>query len=494
MQEVLAETYGVMVYQEQDMRILNRLGGIELSSAYACIKAISKKKTEIIEQRKSEFIKGANERGVAEAVARDIFEKIEKFGGYGFNKAHSAAYALVSCQTAYLKAHYTPEFMAALLTSEIEDSNKRDIMVEHINDAKKFGVNVLPPCVNKSTADFTVDGSDVIFGMTAIKGVGRAAAMDIVRARDDGGPFRDVFNFCERIDQKVVPRAALEKLVMAGAMDRFGNRAQMMHVLPRALQAAAESQADRRRGQKNLFGDGGDAASGSADADNVADALPNIEEWHESEKLKHEKEVLDFYLSSHPLALVEKDLQRFSNYKISQLRDLPNAQEVLVGGMLTGVRFMNTKSARNGNTRFVRCTISDFSGEIECLMWPDDLVKHKDDFVDDRVCFVRGMLDKSRDRPVVVLNRVLTVEQVQREQTRGLWLLLSLEISSEREVDAVGRILRRNPGNCPVQLIIRDGSARNAVLKLGPEFAVNPSAFSIGDMEMLLGEGNVKFA
>jgi DNA polymerase-3 subunit alpha len=492
MEEVLAETYGVMVYQEQVMRILNRLGGIELSSAYACIKAISKKKHEIIEQRKSEFIKGAHERGVAEATARDIFEKIEKFGGYGFNKAHSAAYALVSYQTAYLKAHYKPEFMAALLTSEIEDNNKRDIMVEHINDARKNGVKVLPPCVNRSAADFTVSGDDVFFGLTAIKGVGRGAAEDMVRARKEGGEFRDVFDFCERIDHKVVPRVVLEKLIKAGAMDCFGKRSQMIQVWPRAMQAAAESQEDRRRGQMNLFGDG--AATSKNNGHAAEDALPDIEEWHETEKLKYEKEVLDFYLSSHPLTPVEKDIQRFATHGVGKLLELTNGTEVLVGGMIGSVRFMNTKSARNGNSRFVRCTVEDFTGSIECLMWPDDLVKHKDDFVDDRVCFVRGILDRTRDRPVLVLNRVLTVEQVQREQTRGLWLLFTLGLNSERDVEAIGRILRRTPGNCPVHLLVRDAGLKNAVLKLGPEFAINPTSFSIGDMEVLLGAGNVKFA
>jgi DNA polymerase III subunit alpha len=398
---------------------------------------------------------------------------------------------LVSYQTAYLKAHYTAEFMAALLTSEIEDNNKRDIMVEHLGDAKKAGINVLPPCVNRSDAVFTVSGNDVFFGLTAIKGVGRGAAEDIVRARNEGGTFRDVFDFCERIDPKIVPRAALEKLIKAGAMDCFGRRSQIMHVLAGALQAGAESQADRRRGQKNLFGEG-DGGNEAANGE-IASTLPDIPEWPETEKLKYEKEVLDFYLSSHPLARFEKELQRFGTHKIGQLRELGNGQEVLVGGMLGSVRFMNTKSARNGNSRFVRCTIEDFSGQVECLMWPDDLTKHKDDFEDDRVCFVRGIFDRSRERPVLILNRVLTVEQAQREQTRGLWLLLSLVTNTAQDIEAVGRILRRTPGSCPVHVMIRDADAKHAMLKLGSEFAVNPTAFSIGEIETLLGAGNVKF-
>src|SRR5262249_45662253 len=186
MEEILAETYGVMVYQEQVMRILNRLGGIELSSAYACIKAISKKKQEIIDQRRLEFLKGAQERGVSELTAIEIFDLITYFGGYGFNKSHSAAYAHLGYQTAYLKAHYTPEFMAALLSSEIEDGNKRDILVQHIEDARRLGVEVLPPDVNAGDVEFTVTGGQIVFGLTAIKGLGRGAAEEIVRVRQQG--------------------------------------------------------------------------------------------------------------------------------------------------------------------------------------------------------------------------------------------------------------------------------------------------------------------
>ena len=239
MEEILAETFGVMVYQEQIMRILNRLGGIELSSAYVCIKAISKKKHDIIDQRRAEFIQGAQERGLAKKQAEEIFELIVVFGGYGFNKSHTAAYAQVGYQTAYLKTHYTAEFMAALLSSEIEDSNKRDIMVQHIEDARKLGVPVRPPDVNAGEVEFAVRNGEVLFGLTAIKGVGRGAAGEIVRARKDRGPFRDIFDLCERVDLKLVPRAALERLIKAGALDCLGaRRAQLMAVLPQALQAA----------------------------------------------------------------------------------------------------------------------------------------------------------------------------------------------------------------------------------------------------------------
>ncbi len=228
------------------MRILNRLGGIELSSAYACIKAISKKKQEIIDARRVDFISGAQERGVSKEVAEDIFAKIVYFGGYGFNKSHSCAYAYVSYQTAYLKTHYTPEFMAALLSSEIEDGNKRDIMVDHIADARKMGVEVLPPNVNASDSEFTVYDGKIVFGLTAIKGVGRSSSEEIARARGEGGRFKDLFDFCERVDAKVVNKATIERLIKAGAFDRFGGHRAQLTARAAARHAGGRRSAERQ--------------------------------------------------------------------------------------------------------------------------------------------------------------------------------------------------------------------------------------------------------
>jgi DNA polymerase-3 subunit alpha len=491
MEEILAETYGVMVYQEQVMRILNRLGGIELSSAYACIKAISKKKHEIIDQRRAEFIQGAQERGVDEPTAREIFDLITFFGGYGFNKSHSAAYAYVSYQTAYLKAHYAPEFMAALLSSEMDDGNKRDIMVEHFDDARRLGCPVQPPDVNTGAADFTVVDGRVLFGLTAIKGVGRGAAEEIVRARQENGPFKDVFDFCERIDLKVANRAAIERLIKAGALDRFGHRAQLMHVLPGALQAAGEIQDDRRHGQRNFF----DVFAGGA-PEQGADptALPDIPEWSTAEKLKNEKEALDFYLSSHPLAQHEDLLSRFSTHRVAQLCELPAGLEVTMGGMLTQVRFMNTKKARNGNSRYCRCKLEDFTGLAECVMWPDDFVRYKDLVAEDRICFVVASVERTREEPGLVITRVLTLDQAQKERTTGLVVDLSLAAHAPTHIESMVRVLQRAPGNCPVFVYVRDGAGKVLRLKAGDGLKVNPATLPKSELEMIVGTGRVHFA
>jgi DNA polymerase-3 subunit alpha len=504
MEGILAETYGVMVYQEQVMRILNRLGGIELSSAYACIKAISKKKHEIIDQRRAEFVAGAQERGVPEATAREIFGLITFFGGYGFNKSHSAAYALIGYQSAYLKAHYTPEFVAALLSSEVEDGNKRDILVQHIDDARRLGVQVMPPNVNTDHVDFTVADGRILFGLVAIKGLGRGAAEDIVRARDANGPFKDVFDFCERIDHRIVSRAAIEKLIKAGAFDCWGaRRCPLMLVLPKALQGAGELQQDRRHGQRNFFDGLSGLASGvSHDSGHRGvdtprshlDSLPDVPEWPDSEKLKYEKEALDFYITSHPLTQYEDLLRRFSTHKIQQIVELEINQEVVIGGMITELRLQNTKKARNGNTRYARFRLEDFSGSIPCVMWPDDYTRFKDEVTEDRICFIRGVVERTREEPGLIVTRILSTEQAQREQTRGMVLTFHVGVHGEETLDTVASVLRRSPGPCPVFLNIRDPSGKWAQLKTGNDFHINPNTVPVADLETILGPGHVRFS
>ncbi len=498
MEEILSETHGVLVYQEQCMRVLNRLGGIELASAYACIKAISKKKQETIDARRVEFVKGAQERGLTAQVAETIFGLIIQFAGYGFNKSHSAAYAQIGYQTAYLKAHYLPEFMAALLTSEID--TKRDNMVEHIADARRLGVDVLAPDVQKSEPDFTVKDGKIVFGLTAIKGLGRSAAAEIVRARsvsrdpkasaETSEGYKNLFDFCERIDHRMISRAAIEKLIKAGAFDSLaaGKRAALFDALPRALESAGQVQADRRHGQASLF----DAfESGPPPAE---EGLKDVKEWTSSECLKFEKEALDFYITSHPLAQHEDVIRRFSSHSIGQLGNVPPETEVFLGGMITQIRPMNTKKARNGNSRYVRCRIEDLTGSIECVMWPDDYIQFKDLFEDDAIRFVKGAVERNRDEPGLQLTKVLTLEQGQRERTTGLVLSLNLRRDAPELLDEVARVLRRWPGTCPVFLYVQDGAGKTLRLKAGDGFKVNPGSTQVqSELEVLL-PGRVVFS
>jgi DNA polymerase-3 subunit alpha len=492
MEEILSETFGVMVFQEQVMRILNRLGGIELSSAYACIKAISKKKEEIINARRIDFLNGAQERGVPRDVAEDIFAKIVYFGGYGFNKSHSCAYAYVSYQTAYLKTHYTAEFMAALLSSEIDNSSKRDAMVDHIADARNMGVEVLPPDVNLSESEFTVHEGKIVFGLSAIKGVGRNSSEEIVRARKEGGRFKDIFDFCERVDLRILIRATIERLIKAGALDGLGgHRAQLMNVLPRAIQSATERQADQRLGQRNLF----DAFAGEDSAENGAEmkeALPDVPPWTETDKLKYEKEALDFYLSSHPLAQNEKLLARYRSHTAEEMKQLAADQEATLAGMFAQIALKTTQKARNGNSRYFLGRIEDMSGSAKCVMWPDDFARLKEEIRDDTPYVIKGTVDRRREEPTLVINRILTLDQARRELARGLYLLLRLGRTQPEDINRLAAVLQQTPGPCPVFLTIKDGADKFCVLKLGRDFAVNPSNFPQDDLEAILGPNSVR--
>jgi DNA polymerase-3 subunit alpha len=487
MEDVLKETYGVLVYQEQIMRILNRLGGIELSSAYACIKAISKKKQDIIDLRRAEFVKGAQQSNLEERVARDIFDLIVFFAGYGFNKSHSAAYASIGYQTACLKANYTPEFMAALLSSEIDDTEK---IVTHIEDARRLGVAVRPPDVNAGDVDFTVQDGQILFGLSAIKGVGRGAVTEIVRVRAEQGPFRDLFDFCERTDARLVNRAAIERLIKAGAFDALAScRRALFQVLPGALEGAATLQQDRKRGQGNFFEMLGETEA----TERTGALLPDVPEWPNSEKLKYEKEALDFYFSSHPLTQHADDLRLAPN-RTDQLAHLEPGQEVILGGMLTQIRHMTTKKpSRTGLSRYARCKVEDLHTSVECVMWTDEYARFKDEFQEDRPCFVWGTVERNREEPGLVLTRVLNLEAGKRELARGLSILVKLGEHTAMVIEHIAALLQKARGSCPVELVISDYAGRQARLRLGEGFRINPALLPIRELESQVGAGRVRF-
>jgi len=493
-EEILRETYGVMCYQEQVMRILNRLGGIDLAQAYACIKAISKKKHDIIDARKADFVKGCVAQGLTADKGEEIFNLIVKFGGYGFNKSHTAAYGQIGYQTAYLKTHFTAEYMAALLSSEIDDGNKRDVMVDHIADARRLGVDVLPPDVNRGLADFTVHNNRIVFGLTAIKGLGRGAAEEIVRAREQDGKFKDLFDFAERVERRTVQKAAVEKMVQAGAFDAFGKRAALFQAVPKAYQSADERAADRRRGQQSffdMFGDGDDGAAAKAGS---AHGLLDVPEWPDAEKLKFEKEALDFYVSSHPLAQHEEQLKRFRTHDAAQVLKLPAGTAVLAAGMVTQFQ---VRTAQKSGKRWAMFYLEDFTGQCKCILWSDEYARLKDVVVNDAVFLFEGAVEwrEGGSSGDLIVKKVLTMEDARREMTKSLLLKLPYTDDEEalRKLDAVSLVLKRNRGQTPVFLSVRDGNGKQVQLKVGAEFAVNPNTLRAEELEMLLGPGAVLF-
>ncbi|HEV3165075.1 MAG TPA: DNA polymerase III subunit alpha [Isosphaeraceae bacterium] len=492
MREILEETHGVMVYQEQVMRILNRLGGIDLSQAYACIKAISKKKTEVIAQGRAQFIAGATEQGLSKETATEIFDLIEFFGGYGFNKSHSTAYALVAFQTAYLKAHYPTEFMAALLSSEL-DGAERDKLVEHIDECRRMGIEVLMPDINQGHANFQVAAEGKIhFGLAGIKGVGVKAVEAIVAAREERGPFKSLDDFFERVAIGIVNQASVETLIKAGAFDGFGaRRSQLLAVLPKATQAGQSYQDDRKRGQRSLFD-----SFGSADEGPQAGSLslPDVPELPDNVLLAEEKKALGFYMSSHPLTRHAVLLRALGTHQVADLAAVPDKGEVILGGMIAGVQLRNVQKSRSGLTRMAKLTFEDLTGSIPAMLWPEDFAKNEEVVKDDLIGFVRGTLDRRRDQPELVINRVIPIDRAPAELSRGLVIRLLKGVHQTPDLERLLRLVRvRNGGNLDVFLeILGVGRVRRAIYKAGASLKVRYDDHLVADIEGVVGLGNVR--
>lgn len=493
---VLDETYGVMVYQEQVMRILNRLGGIELPQSYQCIKAISKKKLETIAKYREQFMKGAIANNYAEDKAAELFGMIEKFAGYGFNKSHSTAYGAVAYQTAYLKAHYPPEFMAALLSCELGETDK---LVEHVDDCRRMGIEILAPSVNQGDVEFSVLGDKLTFGLGAIKGVGESAIGAIIAEREANGPFKSIFDLAERCDPKNVTKGVLELLVKAGACDCLGGkRAQLFAVIERAVQSSANAFRDKQRGQKNLFEEDEDsqpAATGGAVE--APTNLPDMAEWSQREKLAFEKEALGFFLTSHPLAEMADIIKQFSTHENKKLPELEDGVEVILGGMVSAIKKAQTKKpSRNGHSKYVNFDFEDPSGVVRCIMWPEEYSRLGEKVEPEQVRFVRGKVDKRSREPNVVVDAMWTLEEVEKEFTRQVLIKFQQGLHDLRNIERVRDILQKNPGRADVIIVVdtSDGETRlrySAQKPLEQKISVNPELRR--ELTEALGEGHIKF-
>jgi DNA polymerase-3 subunit alpha len=493
-EKILGETNGVMVYQEQVMRILNELGGIELANAYTCIKAISKKKEEIINRNREQFLKGSQAKGLTAKQAEDFWNLIIKFAGYGFNKSHSTAYALIAYMTAYLKAHYPVEFMAALLSGDIEGRNfkTKDPLVEHLEDCQRMGIEIVPPSVNSSDPDFSVKAGRIHFGLAAIKGCGGSASEAIASERRKRGPYRDLFDLCERVDPQQCGRAALETLIKAGAMDCFkATRKQLMTALERAMQAGAAALSDRRSGQKNLFGgfdedDGKDKKAATA-------TLPDCGEFEERERLAMEKEVLGYYLSSHPLSEYAAMLSEFCSHTTDKLVDLPDRMEVFLGGMLSSIKITNTKNSRPGApTRYAMFDLEDTAGAIRCILWPDDFVNFGQLVQPDAILVARGVLDRrGGDEANLIVNELIPISELSARYTTGMVVRVDETRHGPEMLTKIREVVRGYPGQRDLELLLqlRDGcrvrlKANSVRLDITQELQRR--------LDELLGPGNVR--
>ncbi len=459
LEEILSETNGVMVYQEQVMRILNRLGGIELAKAYTCIKAISKKKEALIAANEAKFMEGSTEKGLTTAEARELWEMILKFAGYGFNKSHSTAYALVAYQTAYLKTHYPVEFMAALLTGDIDGRNfkRKDSLVEHMEDCARMGVDVRPPSVNHSAVHFSVNSNAIYFGLSAIKGCGASAAAAIVAARHKAGQFKDLYDFCERVDSSSCGRAAIESLIKSGSMDCFGlKRSQLLATIEKAIQGGASKAKDRKTGQSNLFAMFDDAVAEEPTA--IAASYPDIPELEEKERLAGEKEVLGFYLSAHPLSAYKPILDRIGTTPTSELKHKKRREEVMVGGMISSIKLAHTRNPKpNAPSKYANFDLEDFDGNVRCIMWPDQFEQTGHLIQHDAVVVAKAKVDKRGDEDFnLIIDDLILIDEAESHFTSGIQIMVSEQHTRDSSIPSKLReILRGYPGNRDVTLAIR---------------------------------------
>jgi len=485
LEDCLSESYGIMATQEQVMLMVNKLAGLSMSRALTLVKAISKKDTQYIEATREDFIDGAMANDVSKSLAERIFELIVFFGGYGFNRAHSTAYALLAYKTAYLKAHHPVEFMAATLTCE---SGTIDSVVRFVEETRKMGIEVLPPCVNHSRAEFSVEEGKVRYGLSAIKGVGGKAAEAIAAARDEHGEFKNFYDFCDTVDLRAVNKQVVETLIKCGAFDATNaHRAQLAAVSDAALRIGATVQQDRERGQKSLF----DSAPDPAVEAGVQNTLPDVPEWPENTLLAHERETLGLYMSSHPLASHERLLATFSTLNAKGTAEADDTTPIFIGGMVEGLRTQITKSGRAAGKRMARFTLEDLSGSVDCVVFAEDYEREGPNIKAGRPVFIRGTVSHRMSQPSVRVTDTFTFDQVRPKFTESIALSLEREAANESAFAALKELFERSRGRTPVFLEIPDDDGRTVVLETGPGLKVTVTDPLYAALSDLVGEPSI---
>jgi len=501
MDQVLAETYGIIVYQEQVARLVHQLGGIERKRAFRLAKAISKKKTDMIEAEREPFIQGAVRNGMMKSAAEEVFNQILPFGEYAFNKAHSTGYALVAFQTAYVKTYYPLEFMAALLTYEMGSTEK---VVEYIEECRRLGIDVRPPDINSSDADFTViyDSGPAArlpsaaqagpakrsgylrFGLAAIKGVGEKAVACITAARRQGGPFAHLYDFCERVDLQIVNRGVIEALIKAGAFDTTGAmRKALILAVDKAMQAAATAQRDRASGQLSIFG--------GAVEPPPAPAL-STEEWSEAEMLAQEKSVLGFYVTSHPLARQSDALRRFATADCADLQALAEGVEIVIGGMISRMRITTTKNGRNAGAKLAVLSVEDLSGAIEAVAYSEVLEKHRDLIGPDRLVFLRGTVDRRREDPSLRVSEIFSLDDGPARLAEAVIVNFGALGSDVDRLRRLRQICEAHRGDRNLFVRVKSADGLITLVRCEAALAVCPDGGFVAEVERLLGRGAVE--
>lgn len=501
LEHVLTPTYGVILYQEQVMQIAQVLANYTLGGADMLRRAMGKKKAEVMAEQRELFMNGAVARGVDADLATRIFDLMEKFAGYGFNKSHSAAYALLSYQTAWLKSHYPAEFMAAVLSADMDNTDK---VVGLIEDCHEQGVEVLPPDINRSIYQFSVpDEKSVLYGLGALKGVGEAALDGIIAERDANGKFADLYDFCRRSDTRKVNRRVMEALIKAGAMDSLGpNRASLTASLSNAVQLAEQNQKNASVGQDDMFGS-------SEQPDVHANVhIVEVDDWDDETRLANEKETLGLYLTGHPIARYEEELRRFTECRFSKVPDLvpeserggqgggyggyrkKNKTQYCLAGLLIGMRVRKTKTG----SKIVTGVLDDRTARVEVVLYEDVFEQYSNTLVKDKVCVVVGSVSYDDFNAAYSVNAttVYTMTQAREKFARGLLIKLDRSKANGSWSDAaivqqLNEVLHTfREGHCPVNIEYNSGSDISQFM-LGEEWNVVPSDELLTRLDKVFG-------
>lgn len=476
LEPILKETYGVILYQEQVMKIAGVLANYSMADADGLRKAMGKKIAEMMAKHRDLFLKGARENNLPEDKAAQIFDLMEKFGGYGFNKSHSAAYALIAYQTAYLKTHFPVAFMAALLTSEMHSS---DSVIKYINECRSHNIEVLPPDINTSDRMFTVDGYRIRFGLVAVKNVGGAAIDVIVEERTKNGPYSSIFEFCERVDLRKVNKRVLESLIKCGAFDCTGHyRAQMMASLEDALDYGQTIQKEKADPQMGLFDMGGNTSTGLN-----APPLAAVEEWDEKERLNLEKEALGFYISGHPLERYRPTLEKFANTNALDIGEVDDKTIVRIGGTVGTIKRIRTK--KGDQMAFI--SLEDMSGALEVVVFPKVYESSEHLLVEDAAILVQGAVQKEENGVKLLADTIVPMESAEEIWIARVHIHLDSNRVNREKLMQLKALIQQYSGECTVMLHVRVADSAEVLIDLPESLRLRVDALMEREINGLLG-------
>ncbi len=475
---VLEETYGVIVYQEQVMKIANILANYSLGDADILRRAMGKKIPEVMANEKEKFMAGAEKNKIPKDKAEYIFDLMAKFAGYGFNKSHSAAYALIAYQTAYLKAHYPAQFMAALLSC---DMNNTDKVVAYINECQDHEIEVLPPDINESHKDFTVIDDRIRFGLAAVKNVGEAALDSIIEVRGADGPYTSLEDFCSRVDLRRVNRRVLESLIKAGAFDSLGlKRSQLFAILDQALELGQAAQRDRLSGQISLFA----VMGGEDEPSHTKIDIPSIPDWSDREKLAFEKETVGFYLTGHPLDDYREDILAVTDTNLSEKKQWLEGQILRVGGLIRDIKYRKTKK---GDPMAV-IVMEDIAGTIEVVIFPELYAQRASILHNDTPIIIEGLVKKDERGDNIIANGVDTLEEARGKYTAEARIVLHSDRINRQNLEALKKVFFRHHGSCPVSLTLHFDGRGEVDLEIPGEITIKPCQEFTREVNRTMGE------